>query len=91
VDTRFPRSLVRRVEATDLPLSALEAVRELREYLEAVEQDRIVRARALGASPTDIARALGITRQAVHNRLNALLRRDAEMVDLSRGPNCTQP
>jgi hypothetical protein len=32
----------------------------------------MIRARRLGASATDIGEALGITRQAVHNRLHAL-------------------
>jgi hypothetical protein len=35
----------------------------------------MIRARRLGASPSDIGEALGITRQAVYNRLHALERR----------------
>jgi hypothetical protein len=64
--------LIRRIETTDLPLLALSAVRDMREYLSEVERACIARARTLGASPADIARALGITRQAVYKKLNAL-------------------
>ena len=35
----------------------------------------IIKARELGASPTDIGEALGITRQAVYNRLHNLEQR----------------
>ncbi len=35
----------------------------------------MIRARRLGASPSDIGEALGITRQAVYNRQHALERR----------------
>ena len=79
---RFPRSLIRRIEKTELPLSALGAVRELRVYLDAVERESIVRARTLGASPTEIARELGITRQAVHKKLRVLLKVDEPTIVL---------
>ena len=85
---KFPRRLIRHLETPDLPLEALQSIRRLRRYLEELEAACIIKARELGASPADIGEALGITRQAVYNRLHNLERRaelDPEFVipDLS--------
>jgi len=85
---KFPRRLIRHLETPDLPLQTLQAIRRLRRYLEELEAACILKARELGASPTDIGEALGITRQAVYNRMHNLERRaelDPEFVipDLS--------
>jgi hypothetical protein len=72
---KFPRRLIRKLETPDLPLEALESIRRLRWYLDELETACMIRARRLGASPADIGEALGITRQAVYNRLHALERR----------------
>ena len=72
---RFPRPLIRKLESTELPLQALDAIRQLREYVDDLEATCILKARELGASPSDAAEALGITRQAVHYKLRALDRR----------------
>jgi DNA-directed RNA polymerase specialized sigma24 family protein len=80
---KFPRRLIRKLETPDLPLEALEAIRRLRRYLDELEAAAILKARQLGASPADIGEALGITRQAVYNRLHALEQRaetDPELV-----------
>jgi transcriptional regulator with PAS, ATPase and Fis domain len=69
---RSPRQLVRMLEGEAFPLSVLSAVRELRTYLDKVERDALLRAREFGASPTDIATALGITRQGVYHKLQRL-------------------
>jgi DNA-directed RNA polymerase specialized sigma24 family protein len=69
---KFPRRLIRKLETPDLPLEALEAIRRLRRYLDELEAACMMRARRLGASPSDIGEALGITRQAVYNRLHSL-------------------
>lgn len=69
---KFPRRLIRKLETPDLPLEALESIRRLRRYLDELEAACMIRARRLGASATDIGEALGITRQAVYNRLHAL-------------------
>lgn len=69
---RSPRSLVHQIEASPVPLKVLEAVRELREYLDGVEATFMREARDAGASITHIAEALGTTRQTVHNRLKQL-------------------
>lgn len=69
---RFPRQLIRALEGTSFPLRALSAVRDLRAYLERVEADALLRAREFGASPTDIAHALGVTRQGVYHKLQRL-------------------
>ena len=61
----------------DLPLEALDSIRRLRGYLDELEAACILKARELGASPADIGEALGITRQAVYNRLHNLEQRAA--------------
>src|SRR5512139_3552127 len=68
----FPRTLIRKIETDHLPLQALQAVRDLRRYLDMVEETAILRARELGASPADIAHALGITRQGVYHKLRMI-------------------
>jgi len=69
---KFPRPLIRKLESDDLPVLALDAIKELRGYLDNLEATHILKARELGATPTDIADALGITRQAVYNKLRSL-------------------
>lgn len=86
--TKFPRRLIRHLETPELPLQTLQAIDRLRRYLDELEAAGILKARVLGASPADIGDALGITRQAVYNRLHNLERRaehDPEFVipDLS--------
>jgi hypothetical protein len=67
------RALLRKLEHADaFPLIALQALRELRTDLDAVEGEAILRARELGASLEDIADALEITRQGVSYRLKVL-------------------
>ena len=67
------RALLRKLEhANVFPLVALQALRELRTDLDALEAEAMVRARELGASLEDIAEALGITRQGVSYRLKVL-------------------
>jgi hypothetical protein len=85
---KFPRRLIRHLETPDLPLQTLQAIHRLRRYLEELEAACIHKARELGASPSDIGEALGITRQSVYNRLHNLEQRaqhDPEFVipDLS--------
>ena len=92
---KFPRRLIRHLETPDLPLQTLQAIRRLRRYLEELEAACIIKARELGASPADIGEALGITRQAVYNRLHNLEQRaqhDPEFVipDLS-GEDVEEP
>ena len=72
---KFPRQLIRRLETPEFPLLTLEAVHRLRRYLDELEATSILKARELGASPADIGDALGITRQAVYNRLHHLEQR----------------
>jgi hypothetical protein len=72
---KFPRRLIRHLETPELPLQTLQAIYRLRRYLDELEAACILKARELGASPADIGDALGITRQAVYNRLHNLERR----------------
>jgi transposase-like protein len=69
-DRPLLRRLLDRTENTEFPLLALEAVRDLRRYLTAVEREAISDARTGGASVQEIADALGITRQAVYYKLS---------------------
>lgn len=67
------RALLRKLENTEaFPMVALQALRELRAELDAVEAEAINRARELGASLEDIAEAMEITRQGVAYKLKAL-------------------
>jgi DNA-binding MarR family transcriptional regulator len=67
------RALLRKLEhASAFPMVALQAIRELRTELDAIEAEALLRARELGASLEDIAEALEITRQGVSYRLKAL-------------------
>jgi hypothetical protein len=72
---KFPRRLIRHLETPELPLKTLEAIHRLRRYLDELEAACILKARELGASPTEIGEALGITRQSVYNRLHNLEQR----------------
>lgn len=66
---RLSRALVRRAEMWDrFPLAALTAQAELQACLSQLEAEAVKKARSLGASWTDVADALGLTRQAVQQR-----------------------
>ncbi len=73
-----PKS-IRKAENTDLPLLGLRTIRELREALDELELAQIDSARDKGASWEDIAEAMGVTRQALQQRLKHR--------DEKRGPN----
>jgi predicted DNA binding protein len=69
-DGKLPRSVTRKLEHhREFPLSALEAVTEARRRLDEIECDAIESARERGATLEDIAEALGVSRQAVHYKL----------------------
>ncbi|MDP9326786.1 MAG: helix-turn-helix domain-containing protein [Actinomycetota bacterium] len=72
VSEGFPRHTIRKIENMNFPLIALEAMRELCEYLDEAEAEALIKARDLGASAEDIATALGITRQGAYYKLKAL-------------------
>ena len=72
---RISTSLVRRANNMGLPFGALSAIAELKGQLKAVESLAIEEARKKGATWDVIATALGITRQALHQRLHAAGRR----------------
>jgi predicted transcriptional regulator len=64
--------VIRKLEAGALPLQVMEGIRETRAYLERLEREALLEARRLGASPTDIAEALGVTRQGVYHKLKRI-------------------
>ena len=68
-ELHLTRALVRRAEMWEnFPLAALMAQAQLQQALTGLEAQAVGKARSLGASWTDIADALGVTRQAVQQR-----------------------
>ena len=59
-------------------MQALQAIHKLRAYLDDLEATHLLKAREFGASPMDIAEALGITRQAVYNKTGSIERASHE-------------
>jgi predicted transcriptional regulator len=64
----LPRSLLRRAENTELSLGSLEAISEIRAYLDELEKLAMISAREKGATVEDIADALKLTPQAIYYR-----------------------
>ncbi len=70
---KLQRNLVRRAENYEtFPITALEAVVELRRCLDEVERRAVQSARANGAAWSDLADALGVTRQALYQKYRSL-------------------
>ena len=67
--------LVRQGTNLELPMSALVALAELKVQIREAELAAIGAARERGATWEDIAGALGVTRQALHQRLRTARRR----------------
>ena len=63
--------LVRKAESTEIPMFGLRAVSELRDVLSALEMAHIRSARQKGASWEDIAEAVGVSRQALQQRIRS--------------------
>lgn len=60
------------MENDNFPLAALGAVQDVRRVLAEIEDAAMLRARQMGASSSDIARILGLTRQAVYHRFRVI-------------------
>ena len=84
--------LVKRAENIELPLQGLRAINELRAELDELQQAHIAMAREKGASWAEIAEALGISRQALQQKMRAAssraLRTDA-VIRLEASPDET--
>ena len=65
----LPGRLIRLAQKLDLPVGALTAIRALKIRLEDLEWAAIGSAREKGASWEDIAIALGVSRQALQQRV----------------------
>ena len=65
----FSRSLIRRATNTKLSLVSLEAIHEMREWLDELEVQALWSARDKGATIVDIAQAMGLTQQAIYYRI----------------------
>ena len=76
----LPPRLMKLAQNLELPVGALGAIRELKDRLERLEYAAIASAREKGASWEDIASALGITRQALQQRMQRHALRPAEPV-----------
>jgi len=81
---RLSARLVRRALNTELAFGALPAIVELRQHLQELEEEAILFAREHGASWEDIAEALGITRQALQQRMG---RQAAQKVKAAKKAN----
>jgi hypothetical protein len=78
-EPKIPRSSIRKVESERrFPLTALEGVREVRETLDHIEEDALCDSRAMGASISEIADVMQVTRQSVYNKLKAIAERKTE-------------
>ena len=69
-DSAEMRILLKRATNRELPMGALAALQALRKVLDDLEYEAIVSARSKGASASEIADALGMTRQAVYLRIH---------------------
>ena len=77
-DGKLPRSAIRKLEHhPEFPLSALEAITEIRQRLNEIECDAIAAARERGATLEDVAEVLGVSRQAVYYKIRNLERKRA--------------
>ena len=65
----LPSALVKLAQKLELPMGALGAIRQLRARLEDLEYAAVASAREKGASWEEIATTLGITRQALQQRV----------------------
>jgi predicted transcriptional regulator len=63
------RGLLRRAENVELSVGSLEAISEIRAYLDDLEKLSMASAREKGATVEDIAEALRLTPQAIYYRL----------------------
>jgi hypothetical protein len=64
----LPRSVFRKAENTELSLGSLEAISEIRAYLDELERLAMISAREKGATVEDIAESLKLTPQAIYYR-----------------------
>jgi ATP-dependent Clp protease ATP-binding subunit ClpA len=65
--------LAERASAAASPDEALQVVRALREEIDDFERQHVARALTLGKPVSDIARALGVSRQSAHRRFRDLV------------------
>jgi predicted transcriptional regulator len=70
-----------------MPMVALQGVGVIRAYLNEVEKGALPLALENGATSTEIAEALGITRQAVHYKVRKLKDRGADQLSSRVGGN----
>ena len=69
-----PLELAQRAARLEDPEEGLKAVAALRPHLDSLEEQHVANALRTGPTWTDIARLLGVSRQAVHKRYSARLR-----------------
>ncbi len=72
---RLTARLLRKAEDfAESPVPALRAIAAIRQRLDEIEPEAIEQARANGCTWEDLAEALGVTRQAIHQRHRNRLR-----------------
>ena len=62
----------------EIPLGALQAQRELKSFLDALQMTTIDEARRRGATWEEIAEVLGLTRQALHGRVRRQVKEEGD-------------
>lgn len=72
-----PTMLIRQAQNKELPFLALPAIADLRDYLTKLEMEIVLFAREKGATWEEIAGAMGITRQALYQRMRNRQRQGA--------------
>ena len=83
-------SILRRTGRTSKPEHGLEAIAELRGELEALERHHVAKAVAQGMSWSQIAQALGVSKQAAHKKHARTIRELAERANGDDVPSNSQ-
>lgn len=87
--TQLTPELIKKASNPELAFRALPAIAELRRRLDALEAEAIEIARTKGASWREIAEALGVTRQALQQRIATDARRRASDARPGSPPDVT--
>jgi len=69
--SRVSLALIRRAQNTELSLGSLEAIAEIRAWLDDLEKEAMKSARQKGATLEDIAKALRLSTPTIWNRFRA--------------------
>lgn len=77
--------LLRKAANPGLPSDSLQAIRRLRQLVDELELDSIRAARSNGATWRDIAEWVGVTRQALHQRVGRVMKAEGQVTGAPAG------